>query len=1267
MDFSLLALGTLEQIRDIATGIGVNVASQILMNMAREEGQSLPASFEPDLKRQMTDCVIGCLHGEPDEGNRVLLVRCLFDDATLHEIVGLFLERRYDEAQILAVAKSRLPTGIDWEQAEGPLARGVKQLVERFKYAVANNQILVNRLLLDVWERDERQAAETREILHANQNALASIQKSVADFPTDKIVEAVKNASLSTLSPVLSSAGGFPADSSAAVAFLKDDFETALNELKIGSAKKARAGFETVVARLEKLGVETDKKLYFRAKCNLGVAAFASGEPKEFAIQCLESAFPFSEGSIKGRINLALARSLQGREDEAITLLSAILIEDPGNFVALIHRGDSYLRTNRREEALADFRKAIPESQENQMSLASAFLAANAYEEAASAAEALLKSHPDDPWGRMIISTAIGIPIIERINADHLASGYRPSDDLKEIRRAMALLEEALPWVRNCDRPDKLVEVLSNLAAFHSVLGDHKVALRFADEGAALPDCGEAVHRNRFLAAALSQEYEKALDSARALEATMPFEDAVVRQIEALKGLRKFSEGLELVEKVKAAAGGNPVSAYLRVLEVDLVLGLPDLERAEKLSAALNEDYPADAIAWLSTAELARNRDAEKEEMCLRKAVECADVEGLKLQSRGMLGQFLGRTARWKESLELLLPSDKSQQFETPHLVEIAVCLFNQGQHLEALRFAERRLQDGYDAAACHLAMQSCLAMVELEKARGFAEMMQKSDPRNQVAAWGVLAHLEFRLNRPEQARRILVSAIAKEENSKLLLLLCEICQHLGRHEEALGHAIRALALASGADRINCHRAIVHVSLCLPETARIERPIRRQIRKSIASLTREDGSGVTAMPLEPDFAALKKMLQAQQRAASEGQRLFSERGLPIYVLTHMAGRDIHSVWRGLVGGNGLRVNMALGSEQEQASQQKLAGSCKGVVLDATALLTFRHLGLLEKLPEIFGRVVVSFPVYEQFLGLLQQARNGPPSAGWIGMVDEHIHLQEFEPGAPERTKAEFLEPIISFMESIERVGYQEPAVLNEAASFFKLCDNSVWASVQVACQTGLPLLCDDVGTLQMAKMSSGVEGFCSQTALRLGDQKAVLTDRQYAEAVMRLFESNYYFVSDDVHSLVTYLENHEWVLTPSVRALFERFDTGVVTRVTACRIMGGVLAHAWLRASHPDADGQRWVNYICERLRSVGDASENFVTALYGTVEMYFNTPDLFFSLVIAITKVEWLPNDLVSEIKVAGRLIMRAMGSDRVAWAEHQGQRWRELARAIR
>lgn len=262
MDVPLLALGTIEQIRDISVAIGTNVASQILINMAKKESPAIPASFEPEIRREMADCVICCLQEEPNAENRQLLVRCLFDDATIHELVGMFLARQYDVSRIIGTAKSRLPAGVEWDIAEQPVTQGVARFVERFKQAVSSNQILFNRLSMVGWERDERQAADIREIKHLLiQNVLTSVQRSVADFPADGGSGAVGMATFSSSSPVLSSADDFPEGSSAAVAFLKDDFESALHELKLGSAKKARNGFETVVTRLEKLGVETDRKL----------------------------------------------------------------------------------------------------------------------------------------------------------------------------------------------------------------------------------------------------------------------------------------------------------------------------------------------------------------------------------------------------------------------------------------------------------------------------------------------------------------------------------------------------------------------------------------------------------------------------------------------------------------------------------------------------------------------------------------------------------------------------------------------------------------------------------------------------------------------------------------------------------------------------------------------------------------------------------------------------------------------------------------------
>jgi hypothetical protein len=175
-----------------------------------------------------------------------------------------------------------------------------------------------------------------------------------------------------------------------------------------------------------------------------------------------------------------------------------------------------------------------------------------------------------------------------------------------------------------------------------------------------------------------------------------------------------------------------------------------------------------------------------------------------------------------------------------------------------------------------------------------------------------------------------------------------------------------------------------------------------------------------------------------------------------------------------------------------------------------------------------------------------------------------------------------------------------------------------------------------------------------------------VTDAEYADAMVRLFESNYYFVAEDVYSMVNYLSRNEWKLSPAIRGIIERFDTGAVTRVAACRIMGGILAHAWLRAATQE-ERQRWISYICERLCSVGDPSENFQTAFLGAIEAYIDTPDLFSGMVHAICRVSWFPADLVASVKQGARLSMCAMGNERLAHLGKVRERWVIMSRSMK
>ena len=203
---------------------------------------------------------------------------------------------------------------------------------------------------------------------------------------------------------------------------------------------------------------------------------------------------------------------------------------------------------------------------------------------------------------------------------------------------------------------------------------------------------------------------------------------------------------------------------------------------------------------------------------------------------------------------------------------------------------------------------------------------------------------------------------------------------------------------------LTAHRAVVSVGLALTGDASLETEDTQKIQQSLNHLASVDNSGWTAIPFEPDFSALREMLRSQQEAAAEGKRMFSEQGLPVYFLSHMSGRDIYDTWKALTAGQGLHVNMALGSKEEQDTQLERASNSDGVVLDATALLTFRMLGLLGNLPQIFKRVVVSYPTYEYFRDLIAHSSFGPQSSGTIALDGDRFQMNEVEPGSKEREK-----------------------------------------------------------------------------------------------------------------------------------------------------------------------------------------------------------------------------------------------------------------------
>jgi len=1254
---ALLASGKIQQFAWATVG---KILTKALIDMAKPRDR--PTLSNGGFKQRLVAGLMAAIQVEIDPAKQLLLARCLCDELTLQEITLAFASGKFSEEAVMALVVARQPEASSPVEFEDLLRRAIHSLVERFKDSVADDQFRFNRTMLD---RTEQTSSNEDKILEG----IESIQQSLAAFSSPETQNSGAPSSVSTASRQLSSISGisesFPEDP--ASNFVKSDFERGLAELKNGSAQKAREVFAIVVERLESLGVENHRNLYFRSKSNLGIASYLCGEAAGFAAACLEDAFPYSDGSLKGRTNKALVFSLRGDDGKALIVLDGILVESPGHFDAASQKADCLGRLGRDAEALSALQGIAPENLEQKNVLGMTLLGLHDYEGASAVAEAILDEAPDNPWAKQMLAEAIATPLINRFNADKITSRFRSPDHLADMQKAIALLEDALVGIRRSERPAMIAATLSNLCGFCCAAGEIDKSLRYSEEAAIAGNLEEPLLRNRYLAAMRGGQYELALSTAEALGCHMPPEESLAMRLEALKALRRHPEALKLVQDAKLQNSGILPSAHLRMLEVGITLELPDIEAAEQLGKQLTADFPEDTLVWLVAADIARERKGQSEEGFLQKAIACAVSPGLKMECLGMLGVFYGKQGKWLESLDCFLPAGCGANYRTPYLVEAATCCFNLGRHQQSLELSSSRLDQGYDSAACDLAIQSCLAMFELEKAKDFANRMRREDPRNETAAWAYLAHLEFRLGKPEAARKLLVAALQKGgPESKLLILLSNVCLRLGRHEESLKHAFHALQLADEQHLLQAHRTVMSVAFSLPENFKVSRSDRRKIRKSLLHMVSVEGSGLVEIPMDHDFGEIRKILRLQEDAAKEGHRMFSEKGFPVYVLAKLSGHDLYDIWRTLTSGQGFRVNMAEGSREEQDSQFQRALDCDGIVVDATALFTFHSLGLLDVLPIIFRKIVVSFPTFEYLRDLLDAARHGPPTNGTLALEGEGFRLQQFEPGSRERDKQEFLAPILQFLNSpsVEKRGFSAPEERNEAADVLGLCSPQAFATLVVAKTTGLPVLCDDTGTLQIAKSGFNIQGFCSQAALRAAVSRLCLRHEIYADAVVKLFESNYHFVSEDADCLITHLSQKGWELTPTIVRMFERFDNGTANEQACCTIMGHVVAHAWMRARGPVSDSVRWLNFICERLRANGTEYQNLRWALVAAAITFIEVPECFFAMTRAMQHIGWLPETFKRHVGEHAASIASAIATNGCDYLGPAAPRWSAYVR---
>jgi hypothetical protein len=279
---------------------------------------------------------------------------------------------------------------------------------------------------------------------------------------------------------------------------------------------------------------------------------------------------------------------------------------------------------------------------------------------------------------------------------------------------------------------------------------------------------------------------------------------------------------------------------------------------------------------------------------------------------------------------------------------------------------------------------------------------------------------------------------------------------------------------------------------------------------------------------------------------------------PFGLIARALGRDLFQTWSGVQSIEGMGFRAAFNTPVEREREAQALGAARQVVMDPTALMTCAFLEILGRLPERFGRVLVTQQAYESFRAsrehlVLMRDR----SSGTIG-VDQGRMFHTVTPREEVEKAIAFIDGILQFCEKeAERVGIPRALTPVEREQLDAMGEEFV-ATLAVADgrRDALTLYCDDAVLRELARAEYRLESFGTFALLISWRQQGVVTAEEVFGWTTNLLAARYRSIPITPEYL-TFLAGNPGNEGPYARAV----DACVGPDIEAASALGVVLAH----------------------------------------------------------------------------------------------------------
>lgn len=963
-------------------------------------------------------------------------------------------------------------------------------------------------------------------------------------------------------------------------------FDRARKELLFGSVAVAEREFLGLVEDLEVASVGVDPELLLRSCINIGSCLWEQNKHPE-AFRWFDKAFALNPNDWRAKRCHAIVL-MERDPNGALELFRAVRKERPDEVEHICNEATHLRNSGRVAEAVELLEQRRFDDGSYLATLALAYLSAGRHSDAEQVARDAFKQAPDSEVSRSVLAYTIGFPVIQlRMRGER--SGFVPTDEEHELLlEAIKLAEDAAAVLRCRGRSYPLIEVLTNLTAFYAAAGRCDLAIKTAREALTFKPDDPATLTNLWCSQMRQRAFDDAADTANKIALVGDPVEGWERRGESLILADKSQSVLDAWETVKSDPRFTDSIAALSLVARAYSARHRTADGLRFLDEALTR-HPSNP-RLLSERGLLMESVGKIEEA----RTDLANAEkAASLEDRGQVlldhAMFLYRRRDWQGAAERFRQLG-AESTQNPLFANHLICLFNQGDYQQSVTLAEVAIKKGLEftedyyviAARCHHFCDN------LPRAKELLDVLVAHGTSRELEHRKLLAWTYWRLDELPEAYDVLVKGLKlRKDDMDALVLLSAVCTALGKHDEALEHASRAAEAAPA--NVRAHVALVSAAFACPQDFKADQKHLDAHFRSLAFLQKHESGILRAIPVEPDLHSILELVKARSTRVRKLEEYYHSHKLPMGFFARQVGCSPFHLWAALLGHRKLRVRIAFGNTEEQESEVLAAQTTENISIDLFALFTLRHLKVLDLAPKIFRRIYAHSSLLDAVVEDIRDIQRHPEQ-GTIAYVDGKF-VREQNTVEHSRQVAVFLGDIRDFLksQSVTLTGLLPDALKNDQRqTLAEKCGISSIAPILVAKENATACYSDDAVVRAIARLDSRTPSFCTQAFLRAARGRGMLSPTEYQDAVIRLIESNYVFISEDAGVLHRAYERASGRFSPLATTIIHRVHDPQYNAQSCLPLLAEFSAHAWLNKSPDGAESRE--DWIAEVWRAISKA-----------------------------------------------------------------------------